>query len=389
MTRKLITPALVRDAGPPPFGRRKDRTWDTEITGFCVEVHSNGTKTYWLRYSDPRRRRREFKIGKHGDITTQQARRRAAELKACVTLGGDPAGDNERLRAIPTVATFVTDQFMPDARENLRSHAEYETMLRLHVLPAIGRLALDQVTAGDIACLRRKLMERQLSPARVNRTLAVVRRVFNLASRWNVYAGANPARFPGMLREEPRERFLNDVQFRALIMALNLDHDIVAASAIAMLAVTGARKSEVLGATWVNVDFDQGLLTVPLAKSGHPRHVILNDAAIAILRSQAREPGQANVFPSARRPGRPLEDVRGVWTRAKVAAGLPADLRLHDLRHNFASMAINNGATLYEVGKLLGHSQLSTTARYAHLSADRLHETANTVGRIATAKIDA
>jgi integrase len=278
----------------------------------------------------------------------------------------------------------VTDRFLPYVIENLRSHCEYEAMVRLRIIPEFGRRALDEITTNDVAAFRRKLIAEGLSPARVNRHLAVLRRIFNLALRWEVYAGRNPAQAPGMLREEPRERFLTALELRALLVALAADGDAVASSAVALLAMTGARKGEVLGARWEHVDYERQLLTVPLSKSGRRRHVVLPDAALAVLRIQPRATDQVFVFPSARRPGRPMESVRGVWARAKAAARLAPDLRLHDLRHNFASLAINNGVSLYEVGKLLGHSQLSTTSRYAHLSADRLHEAANTVGRIAT-----
>jgi integrase len=384
MTSATITRSLVADLPPVSPGGRKYRVNDDKIAGFHIEMRASGRATYYLRYTDPRGRRRETKIGRHGDITTEQARKRAAQLKASITLGGDPAGERDRMRAVPTFAAFVAERFMPHARDTIRSHAEYEAMMRLRLLPAFGRLRLDEITVAGVAEFRRDLIAEGLSSARVNRHLAVLRSSLNLALRWDLFAGRNPAQSPGMLREEPRERFLTEVELRALMLALGQDADRVAASAVALLALTGARKAEVLGARWEHVDFDHRLLTVPLSKSGRRRHVVLPDAAIAVLELQPRAPDQPFVFPSARRPGKPVEDVRGVWARAKTSARLPNDLRLHDLRHNFASLAINGGASLYEVGRLLGHSQLSTTARYAHLSAGRLLETANTVGRIAT-----
>lgn len=132
------------------------------------------------------------------------------------------------------------------------------------------------------------------------------------------------------------------------------------------------------------VDLERGLLTVPLAKSGRRRHVVLSGAAAAVLRLQPRAPSQPFVFPSVRRPGHPIEGVRAVWARAKAAAALPPETRPHDLRHSFASFCVNDGVPLYDVSRLLGHTQQATTVRYAHLRNDRLLAIADAVGCIAT-----
>jgi integrase len=180
-----------------------------------------------------------------------------------------------------------------------------------------------------------------------------------------------------------RERYLSAEETQALVRALDAEACQDAAAALAMLIVTGARKSEVLLATWDLVDFDRGMLTVLRSKSGRPRHIPLSPVAVGILRRQdaRRVDGCPNVFPSRRRPGRPLEDLRGAWERAKVAAGLPADLRMHDLRHSFASALANVGVSLFEIGTVLGHTQLSTTTRYAHHNSRRLVETASSAAR--------
>jgi integrase len=147
--------------------------------------------------------------------------------------------------------------------------------------------------------------------------------------------------------------------------------------------VTGARKQEVLKARWENVDLDRLLLTVLQAKNGWVRHVPLSPVAAHIVRQQLlRRPADSpHVFPSDRRPGRALENLRGAWERAKLAAGLPGELRIHDLRHSFASALANAGTPLYEIGTVLGHTQLSTTTRYAHHAPQRLVATAATAER--------
>ncbi len=172
-------------------------------------------------------------------------------------------------------------------------------------------------------------------------------------------------------------------QVKGLLLALAADPDQGAASAVALLALTGARKSEILLARWACVDFDRRILWVPRSKSGRRRPIFLSDQAIAVLKLQPRPPCAEFVFPSPRRDAQALSELRGVWARAKLAADLPEDLRLHDLRHTFASLLANDGVPLYDIGKLLGHTQLATTSRYAHLQADRQLEAVNSVGRLA------
>jgi integrase len=202
--------------------------------------------------------------------------------------------------------------------------------------------------------------------------------MFNLAQKWQLFEGRNPAAAPGMMRAVHRDKYLTAEQTQALMRALDLEPDKGAAAVLAMLTVTGARLSEIMLATWDNVDFDRGMLTVPRSKNGRPRYIPLSPIAVAILERQAirRLPDNPHVFPSWRRCGRAIEGVRGAWRRAKKAAGLPDDLRVHDLRHSFASALANSGTPLNEIGTVLGHTQLSTTTRYAHHSPQRLIATA-------------
>ena len=382
--RAELTAALVQNPPPVPAGRRKYRIHCTKTPGFSLEVGLTHI-TYYCTATNPRGKRSAIRIAPGGSVTCAQARRRCMEIRARAFLGGDPAGDRSRARAIPTLADAVRDRIGPHYKATLRAAGEYCDILRLHVLPALGRLHLDEITAAHVASLVPPMLARGLSPSRINRVFAVLRRSMNLAERWGLYSGPNPARSPGMLREEPREHFLDRVQLAALFHALAAEQDRAAAGAIALLALTGARRAEVLNATWANVDLGRGLLTVPLSKSGRRRHVVLSDAAAAVLRQQPRLPGQAHVFPSPRLPGRPLEGVRSAWARAKAAAALPPETRLHDLRHSFASLCIDNGVPLYDVSKLLGHSSQAVTARYSHLRDDRLREAADAVGAVASA----
>jgi integrase len=386
MSATTITRSLLQKLPPLPEGVAKSRIFDDRLVGFIAEQRAGGV-TFYMRYTDARRRRHEIRLGKLGDVTLDQARKRAEQLKAEVSLGGDPAADLAKLRAVPSVEQFVQERYLPYARETMRAVANVEGYMRLRILPAIGKKALDEVTQQDVADLRRKMVAEGLANGTVNRHLATVRAMFNQALRWQIYEGRNPAASPSMLRETHRDKYLSPAETRALVRALDADRDQTAAAALALLIVTGARLREVILATWENVDFDRGMLTVPRSKSGRPRHIPLSPVAVGILQRQlAKRPEMGagpspHVFPSHRRPGRPVEGLRRAWARAKKAAGLPDDLRIHDLRHSFASALANAGTPLNEIGTVLGHTQLATTTRYAHHSPQRLIATATTASR--------
>jgi integrase len=398
---------LLHKLPPLRAGAAKHRLFDDRLVGFIAEQRRT-TVTFYFRYKDVRGRQHEVRLGRLGDVTVEQARKRAEQLKAEVSLGGDPACEKAKLRAIPTVAQFARDRYLPHVQERLRASGNIEAYLRMRILPAIGSKALNEVTQQDVADLRRKLVADGLANGTVNRHLATLRAMFNQALKWELYEGRNPAASPGMLREMHRDRYLSPAETRALVSALDADKDQTSAAVLALLIVTGARRSEAMLAKWENVDLERGLLTVPRSKSGRPRHIPLAPVAVAFLRRQrarcqaeelerqaemakavARGEAQAEaetvpnpyVFPSQRRPGQPVEGVRGAWARAKKAAGLPADLRVHDLRHSFASALANAGTPLNEIGTVLGHTQLSTTIRYAHHSPQRLIDTATTASR--------
>jgi Arm DNA-binding domain len=151
MATANLTTTFIKNLPAVAPGQRKFRVYDASIPGFAIEISLSGRKTFWLRHTDPRGRRRELKLGRYGDVTADQARKKAVELRARVTLGGDPAEMRDRMQAIPTVAAYAADIFVPYIRERLRAHADYATMIRLRIVPALGRKALDEVTPADVA----------------------------------------------------------------------------------------------------------------------------------------------------------------------------------------------------------------------------------------------
>ena len=343
-----------------------------------LEVRSSGGKTFYQRYQNERGRKRQFKIGPAGVINLEQARRKARQVLAEAVLGPDPQCRRQELRSIPTFSTLIQEHYLPFAKNTKRSWRTDETVLRLHILPAIGSVPLDQVPNSAITKLISQMREKGYSAGTTNRVLVLLRYIFNLARKWNVPgARENPTAGLHTAPEMHRERFLTAQEARSLIAAVEADENKSAAGAIMLLLLTGARRNEITQARWEYVEWEKRTLLVPVSKSGRPRRVALNGPAIELLRSLSLTSSSPFIFPSAV-TGRPCPSLFFPWRRIRRRAGLN-DLRLHDLRHSFASFLVNQGVSLYVVQGLLGHTQSRATQRYAHLAQQTLSDAAEVV----------
>jgi integrase len=372
-----MTSAFVRQSICPAGARRVDY-FDQDLPGFMLEVRSSGGKTFYQRYRDGRGRERQFKIGSARVLTVRQARIKARSVLAEAVLGKDPQKDRELLREIPTLAHFVRDSYLPFAKSAKRSWQTDETVLRIHILPRLGRLAFDQITPLQVAELLDHMRERHYASGTTNRVLVLIRYIFNLAWKWGIPGVSNnPA---AQLKTAPdvcRERFLTAEEAHCLLKAIDADENQSAAQSIKLLLLTGARRNEITQAKWEYVDWQKKMLLVPCSKSGRPRLIQLNSAALELLRSLPRQPGNAFIFPSPV-TGRPSASMHFPWTRIRKRAGL-IGFRLHDLRHSFASFLVNKGVSIYVVQGLLGHANVRATQRYAHLANETLSDAAELI----------
>ncbi len=378
-----ITAALVKAPPPIPVGARKLRISDTDLPGLTMEVWPSGNITFWLRYSDHGGRSREIKLGKACHITVDQARRKAKELRAQICLDGDPAAARDKLRAVPSFSTFVLETYLPYAKERIKSYRDHASFCRLRLLPTFGSKRLDEIKTTDIVELQRRIKEDNLSNATCNRYVALMKRIFNLARRWEAYEGRNPAQNVELFREQGRERFLTPAEVQRLFQVLDAEHNQSAASCIAVMGLTGCRKGEALNARFEDIDLERRTWRVPRSKSGKVRHIPLSDAAVRLLVGLRPKPDCPWLFPNEAGTG-PIENIRRTWQRVKVAASLPPGVRPHDLRHTFASLVVGAGRSLYEVTAILGHASPGMSQKYAHLANETLVEAADIVGRIAT-----
>ena len=374
-----LTPQIIQ-AATCPEGKAKLDLFDQHCKGLMIEIRQSGRKTYYLRYQDERKKQRQHRIGDSCDITLSKARNEANKLRARITVGEDINAKKVRLRQIPTVTQLIHERYLPFARTYKRSWKTDEGLLRNHVIPRFGDRYLDQVKKADVIDFISAHL-RTHKPGSVNRVIILLRYLFNCAKRWEI-AGAeqNPtAGIPLLAEDNKKERYLAAEEARRLYDSVCQSENTMLKYIVPMLILTGARKREVLDAKWEDFDIERRLWRIPTTKLGKPRHVPLSDGALSILTNTPRINGCPWVFanPNTKRP---FVSIFMAWDTARRKAGL-ADVRIHDLRHSFASLLINSGRSLYEVQKLLGHTQIKTTQRYAHLAPETLLEATNAATR--------
>ena len=356
---------------------RERVVWDDDLKGFGVRVHPSGRKVYIVktRYQG---RIIKMTIGPHDAVSATYARVRAAEIITDARAGKHPNG---RRSDAPTMRA-LGERFL---KEYVANHckqstaAEYRRSVDLFINPRIGKLRVPDVQRSSIAALHHDLRE---TPYQANRTLGVLSKIFNLAELWELRPdGSNPCRHVKRFKEDKRERFLSDVEYRRLGSALREieqegSETAAVIAAIRLLMLTGCRLSEIQKLRWEHVDLEAGELKLPDTKTG-AKVVHLGEPAIAVLRDIQRQDDNPWVI-AGRKEGGHLTDLQHPWRRIRARAGLD-DVRIHDLRHSFASGGLLVGEGLPMIGKLLGHTQVQTTARYAHLANDPIKSAANRI----------
>ena len=359
--------------------------WDQDLPGFGLKVTPAGRKVYLVQYrlGGRKGRTRRVTIGRHGELTPTQARAEAKRLLGEIAAGRDPASDRDNTKADKTLGNVLAQFMAEHVRSKLKagSALEYERAARLYILPKLGWRPIGEIKRQDIAKLHHELADK---PYQANRTLALLSKFFNWAEKHGLRAdGSNPCRHVEKYRENRRERFLSQAELGRLGDALReAERDKTCSpwvvAAIRLLTFTGARRNEILTLRWDHVSEEHKSLMLPDSKTGR-KAVHLNAPALAVLHAIPRLEGNPYVI-CGERPGRHLVNLEKPWRRIRKAAKLD-DVRLHDLRHSFASVAASGGQSLVMIGKMLGHSQPATTARYAHLADDPVKAASETVGR--------
>jgi integrase len=378
MPKQLLTQQFVQSSSFCANGAAKVDYFDTKVTGLVLKVLKSGRKTYYLRYEDDRGKKQEKKLGGADVLSLAEARRLATEKLAALAVGQDPFQAKKTMKEVPTLAAFVAQSYMPHIKTYKRSWDTDESLLRNHILPALGDLYLDQITRRHLVDL---FSHHRAShkPGSTNRIIILCRYIFNCALKWEVSGiSKNPTAGIELLPENnKKERYLTEVEAQRLFEALDASENPILRYIIAGLLLTGARKRELLDAKWQDFDLENRIWTVEFNKTGRTRYIPISDGMMRLLQEVPKHEGCDWVFPNPKTL-KPYVSIFSSWNTARKKAGLP-EVRIHDLRHSFASFLINSGRSLYEVQKILGHTQVKTTQRYAHLSQDSLVAAANTV----------
>lgn len=353
--------------------------WDGKVPGFGLKVTPAGRRTFFLFYRTKDGQQRKPAIGTYPAMTPGGARKIASRWLADVARGDDPSGTRQEARVAPTLAEVCTRYLTEhSSRKKETSRRNDERLINNRILPILGRRKIAAIERPEIVALHQSLAA---TPYEANRTLALLSTIFSQANRWGFRTdGSNPARNIGRFREEKRERFLTTDEIARLWKVLDEEEATASApvAALRLLLLTGRRLSEVLTLQWKWVDLEAGLLALPDTKTGALR-LPLATGAIALLKELRARPGYDSVYViPGRIKGQPLVNLQKPWRRLRALAGLE-DVRIHDLRHSFASIAAGAGLSLLMIGKLLGHTQASTTQRYAHLQHDPIRAAANLI----------
>ena len=353
--------------------------WDSELSGFGVRAYPSGSRYYVVQARAPGESARRLTVGRHGVITADEARRRAAHMISRIKAGEDPAPEAERHADSPTVGELARTWMEQDVETHCKPKTQvmYRSVLKLHLLPKLGRKPALAVDRDQVMNLHYSL---RAKPVTANYAVRVLSRIWTAAEdRGDLPEGRNPCRHVVHFRKRRRERFLSEAEYERFGEALS-DAEAgkmvsgYAIAAIRLLLLTGCRKNEILSLKWRHVDLEAGELNLPDTKTG-ARTVVLSPEAVAVLSGIPKVDGNPYVIPGRNGTRRSESTLNRPWKVILDLADLE-DFRIHDLRHSFASRALALGESLPAIGRLLGHARVETTARYAHLAGDAVHEAA-------------
>ncbi len=356
--------------------------WDGEIPGFGLRVSKGGAKSYVLKYRRGRLQR-WYTIGRHGaPWTPHNARQEARRLLGAIANGDDPANEKQDVKQAETLTEFASRYLETHAKVHKKasSATEDERNLRNHILPVLGNHRMRDITRQEISRFHHAMRDR---PYAANRCLALLSHMFKKAEAWGVRPdNSNPCLHVEKYSEKARERFLSTRELkklgRTLAVVERAGNAPYVVAAIRLLLFTGARLGEILSLRWDYVDFEAQCLRLPDSKTG-AKTIALSAPALQVLADVPRMADNPHIICGSK-AGAALVNLQKPWRRIRKAAHIP-DVRIHDLRHSYASVAVSGGMSLPLIGSLLGHSQPQTTQRYAHLADDPRHAAADAVAR--------
>lgn len=366
-------------------GKQK-KYYDDKLIGFGIKVNDN-SKSFFLRYVI-NGRERKFTIGNYPIISCAEAREMATKIKGDIIRGIDPLEKKAGINTIPLFKDFAKD-FLNKKKFELRpkTFESYQKWcLEKHILPKFGNVRIDSIAKKDLEKFHASFHGK--SKTMGNRVLAVLISIFNLAVSWEIIE-KNPALGIKKFTENKRERYLSEKEISDLWLALEQSQNKIGSYAIKLILLTGSRKSEVLSARWEDFDLKNKIWFKPatLTKQKKSLHIPLNDEAIKILSDMKDKIIDDNELENCKneivsskqflfynpKTKSTVQDIKKYWANICKKANIK-EATIHDLRHTFASILVNSGVGLEIIGRLIGHSNINTTQRYAHLTNDALRK---------------
>lgn len=354
--------------------------WDSELKGFGVRIFPTGRCTYFVQYRNEFSRTRRKKIGVHGSITTEQAREEAKQLMGLIASGEDPSEIRKESRKKTRFDELAHQYLEHYAKGSKRpkSYSEDQRMLSQVLLPKLGARKIEEITTRDVQLIHNELRSK---PYMANRTRSLLSKIFNLAKQWK-WIDLNPVEGVNKYQEHKRDRWLDTDELGRLWNVLEKYSHHPTSYLFKLLLLTGARKGEMMNARWEQFDLEKGLWEKPshLTKQKKKEHLPLSEKALSALQAvrKLNLKDSQFVFPG-RVEGQPIKEIKTFWKKVLKESNLE-NVRIHDLRHTHASHLVSSGLSLSIVGKLLGHTEASTTQRYAHLADESLREAAELFG---------
>ena len=383
ISKRTVDAAALKD--------RPYRIWDSNLKGFNVRIHPSGTKTYYAQYrvgGGRKAQQRSYKIGRHGVITADQARAEALQILSLAARGEDPAGERAEQRVALTIDELC-DLYLAEGMGTKKASTIQTDTYRIdrHIRPLLGKKTVAGVTRSDVerflrdvangktAAKPEKARKRTDPMARggkgtATRTVRLLGGILTFAVTRGLRAD-NPVRGVKLYKDNQAQRFLSPEELSRLGAVLREQPaDSRGAAIIRLLVFTGCRKGEIEKLRWSEIDWDTECLRLPDTKTGH-KIVPVNALILDLLKALPRHEASPFVFPASNNPQKHYTGTATFWPRIAEKAGL-TDVRLHDLRHTYASNGLREGLSLVEIGRLLGHKDVKTTAQYAHLAEDQL-----------------
>ena len=377
-----------------PTDKSHFEVFDANLKGFYVDVQPSGHKCFRLRHR-VKSKLRVTTLGNVLLISADQARKMAVKILAGQSFGHEInglelMGSDQSSNAVlmgETLESFFFEKYIPYVKSYKRSWKTDFSMIRNHLVPLIGRKPMRYLSPPDVAIFVDHMKQKGYAIGTINRALVLLRYGFELAIRWKEPGvEVNPVKEIKNIKDDNKlERYLCEKQAEVLMQAVAQSGNPMLQHIVLFLIYTGARKNEVLQACWQDVDWQKSSWRIPKTKSGKVRHVPLSRGALELLNKLQNQTkldhmGKRAIFANPE-TGKPFISFFYSWNSARVRAGMP-EFRIHDLRHSFASYLVNAGRSLYEVQELLGHADIKTTSRYAHLSRERLAQAVEHVPQI-------